>query len=951
MVYLTSSTDDDECELYYDVQEAPVCTSRRGGSASSWRSATTTTTALSSRHVYHHVMSDSDVPWVAADASSSSRRRRRRRRSLTDDDATPLRAARRSPGANLAQCASEWSKRRRRLPRKRFCRSTDDAQTPAARTGSSSSWFVPSAALSSSSTSSVSCLSHPPAVVDKGAAVRAIAVAEETLTQRFGCSPPPQNGALPVPRMEASSEVVQFRNLDTGEVRYFPMESVEAAAEKAQDIFTELFGDQRTLQRLHQTRNASDGGTDHEDASDDDDDDDDASETRASTVTGTGNSALPSSGPASKLRALFSRQSGTRRLFFSTSSSCGDVDPPGGQRSVGLFSRFRRMQSATSAATVRAEAPDGGSWDSTSSPNAVAAGMSHDNKTVPPAALVPENAAERRPWYHAFRRNSNATPLLPIHVPTRTASAKETQCLTDLWLVKEMHTPEPVPVWSLAISPDGRWIAAGSQDGSISLWAVRLRHDEEEAEEKGRADQDGGGTGVLSSYETVDLTTPCWDSHDATTRQITSLSTDTPRGDPDDVPLIFDPTPTIVLSGHTATIVMCQWDRSPLYPPEGTTNRLASASLDRTVRIWTIDRVQRPPPPCVPSLVLHCADWSTAVCFHPVVRDLLYTGALDGTIQVWRIPVTQQPPLPTPISCPLMMGEGEDVTEEDQPGWSRPDTSTPVLKMRWSNVQSQQQQQQQQQLSARSRRVEMLEYMRMTELVTAMAISPNGKLLAVGLRSGRVSVYEARSLRFCTEVDCRNKRGKYATGRKVTGLCWTADSTAVCVSTSDSRLRIIPLNDVSNWLKFKGHTNTQMMLYAQYTPLEQHVICGSESSWVFTWNLHPLSPRNPLVSSRLAAVTRKKKPTNAQAEKFKAFGELLTACVVGNRALEHTVAQSIRRHTPGKETAWARVQDGLRKRHPAPTVASQMTSLHGLVILAASYKGVVRVFVNTGHPC
>lgn len=66
--------------------------------------------------------------------------------------------------------------------------------------------------------------------------------------------------------------------------------------------------------------------------------------------------------------------------------------------------------------------------------------------------------------------------------------------------------------------------------------------------------------------------------------------------------------------------------------------------------------------------------------------------------------------------------------------------------------------------------------------------------MAVGLRFGRVAFYEARTLRFRAEVECRNRKGQYANGRKVTGLVWTKDCQSICVSTSDSRIRVIALS-------------------------------------------------------------------------------------------------------------------------------------------------------------
>ena len=50
---------------------------------------------------------------------------------------------------------------------------------------------------------------------------------------------------------------------------------------------------------------------------------------------------------------------------------------------------------------------------------------------------------------------------------------------------------------------------------------------------------------------------------------------------------------------------------------------------------------------------------------------------------------------------------------------------------------------------------------------------------------------------FCGKVDCRNRRGKSSKGRKVTGFHFINNGEDLLVTTNDSRLRLIHMDDFS----------------------------------------------------------------------------------------------------------------------------------------------------------
>eukprot|EP00922_Rhytidocystis_sp_ex-Travisia-forbesii_P025163 GHVS01036959.1.p1 GENE.GHVS01036959.1~~GHVS01036959.1.p1 ORF type:complete len:636 (-),score=73.92 GHVS01036959.1:2359-4191(-) len=420
--------------------------------------------------------------------------------------------------------------------------------------------------------------------------------------------------------------------------------------------------------------------------------------------------------------------------------------------------------------------------------------------------------------------------------PVRTVSKSFVE-LSNLWCVRELSTDENCPIWSLSISPNFKWLAVGTQKGSIFLWFL---DDRPEAS---------------------------W------------LTSDKPR---------------LRLAGHRDSIINLHW------APTAKTSRLLSTSLDKTIRLW------RPDKGFVYAVAtLNCSDWPTSACFHPLLKDIIFCGSLDATVQVWRL---------HPLAA-----EGKSV-----------------------------------------RRYEgrVIEYMKVAELVTCLSISPNGCILAVGFRHGAVAFYDAKSLKYRSEVDCRNRRGKNAKGRKVTGLQWDKYGSSLIVTTNDSRIRMLDMNDLSCVAKLKGHVNDQIMLTAQFTPSQQQVVCGSENGWVHMWDVK--NSHIPVLNPRFN-LTRKARPTNFVYESFRAFAGVLTSCVVlsedcSNYLLDKIVTiPSVQADAASDEGSGARAcyirADKLVV--PVPPVAPWLKDPNGysakhVGFVVGSYQGSVRMFINFG---
>ena len=79
------------------------------------------------------------------------------------------------------------------------------------------------------------------------------------------------------------------------------------------------------------------------------------------------------------------------------------------------------------------------------------------------------------------------------------------------------------------------------------------------------------------------------------------------------------------------------------------------------------------------------------------------------------------------------------------------------------------------------------------EVLTALAYSPNGKWLVLGTVTGKCLIYESScigKLNYKSQIDCKNRRGRFSSGRKIGGVTFINDGEFL-VTTNDSRVRLI----------------------------------------------------------------------------------------------------------------------------------------------------------------
>eukprot|EP00742_Colponemidia_sp_Colp-10_P003023 GILJ01003225.1.p1 GENE.GILJ01003225.1~~GILJ01003225.1.p1 ORF type:complete len:671 (-),score=104.71 GILJ01003225.1:74-2086(-) len=220
------------------------------------------------------------------------------------------------------------------------------------------------------------------------------------------------------------------------------------------------------------------------------------------------------------------------------------------------------------------------------------------------------------------------------------------------------------------------------------------------------------------------------------------------------------------------------------------------------------------------------------------------------------------------------------------------------------------------------------------EFITACCFSPNGRMVIGGLYHGQCIFYLTEGLRYLTQVDCKNRRGHNAKGKKVTGMQFLQDGTQILISTNDSRFRLYQMEDYSCLGKFKGNENEQLQIKAELSPDANYIVCGSEDGCVYLWTT--TNTYVPAINPRL---TGHRKDRNDSYECFKAHDSIATTALFAPQFVRDQVKFDASRYSPAALGA-----------KPSQAIHLPGSSAQGMILVSSGYSGEIRIFQNRGVP-
>lgn len=242
-----------------------------------------------------------------------------------------------------------------------------------------------------------------------------------------------------------------------------------------------------------------------------------------------------------------------------------------------------------------------------------------------------------------------------------------------------------------------------------------------------------------------------------------------------------------IYRGHTADVLDLAWSKNHF---------LLSASMDKTVRLWHITRIE-----CL--CTFRHIDFVTTIQFHPRDDRYFLSGSLDGKLRLWNIPEKRVTLWNEVNALPVQRGGGSSSSTADT-------DSSPSH-----------------------------------GLITASSFVQNGKFAVIGTYDGRIIFYTTDQLKYFTQIHVSAKNSsssgsgasRKGCNQKVTGVESVDDNNKILVTTNDSRLRLYDLRDLSLTCKYKGCINQSSQIKAAISHDHKYIICGSENNSFYIWRI------------------------------------------------------------------------------------------------------------------
>ncbi|EGW32633.1 uncharacterized protein SPAPADRAFT_51169 [Spathaspora passalidarum NRRL Y-27907] len=265
---------------------------------------------------------------------------------------------------------------------------------------------------------------------------------------------------------------------------------------------------------------------------------------------------------------------------------------------------------------------------------------------------------------------------------------------------------------------------------------------------------------------------------------------------------VFHQSPVRIFKGHTQNVLSLAWSKN---------NFLISGSMDKTVRLWHVDR-----PKCLQ--VFQHEDFVTSVKFHPLDDRFFLSGSLDNHVRLWSI-------LEKSISYTKNLGEDVLITALE----FTPDGNLCVVGGFNGSV-----------FVMETKGLFVLKRFEVKErsLVNAFHSKTGNKI--TGIKVFVNPFYIEGQLPKVSEIDK-----------------W-----AVLITTNDSKVRMISTTSKKLITRFKGLTNNSSSIQASSSEDGKYIIAGSEDHYCYIWENNSSIINNKLKQSLADLIDRTQHATD-----------------------------------------------------------------------------------------
>ena len=298
---------------------------------------------------------------------------------------------------------------------------------------------------------------------------------------------------------------------------------------------------------------------------------------------------------------------------------------------------------------------------------------------------------------------------------------------------------------------------------------------------------------------------------------------------------VFHQEPVRIFRGHSHNILSLDWSKN---------NFLISGSMDRTVRLWHVDKYE-----CLQTFPHE--DFVTSVKFHPTDDRFFLSGSLDNRLRLWSI-IEQN------VAYVNDLGDDVLITAAS----FTPD-GTICLAGGFNGSF----------FTLETKGLQLISRYEVKEKHVNPFHDKNGNKIT-GIKVFERNDYDIKEnhlhLKKHTKDD--NDNGPDSETKSDPMAKWN-----VLVTTNDSKVRLVNSHQKKLVTRFKGLTNNSSSIVADISYDHQYIISGSEDHWCYVWKNNNSIINNKLKNSLTELMLDGKHQLNDLHQKHKKYTNLLHA--------------------------------------------------------------------------